>query len=51
MAKETKPEVAHENHLGVDAWVDTPEGDESTDGYVPAARILAGEEPLDTPEA
>lgn len=37
-------------HLGVDAWAETESVEETKDGYVPAARILAGEEPLDSEE-
>lgn len=51
MAKESNQEVTHETHLGVDAWAQTSEVDESTDGLVPAARILAGEEPQDNTES
>ena len=35
----------HETHLGVDAWVDTKDAEAAEEGYVSAARILAGEDP------
>lgn len=33
--------------LGVDAWLETKEKDVDADSFGSAARILAGEEPLD----
>ncbi|MFD2841051.1 hypothetical protein ACFSYH_10805 [Populibacterium corticicola] len=49
MADEKHKEPTHETHLGVDAWVETGETDAETEGFLSAARILAGEEPEDAP--
>ncbi|WP_435299738.1 hypothetical protein [Timonella sp. A28] len=38
-------------HLGVDAWLETADAPASSQGFVPAARILAGEEPNDDVES
>jgi|GEM_PF-3098370 len=41
-------EGAHTHtHLGVDAWLETKDEDASSEGFTSAARILAGEEPID----
>ena len=50
MSKEKNKEATPEVHLGVDTWTETASVAASTDGLVPAARILAGEEPLDSEE-
>lgn len=47
MATEKNNVPAHETHLGVDAWLETSEAEETSDGFMSAARILAGEDPVD----
>ncbi len=49
MTEEKHKEPTHETHLGVDAWVETVDTEQESEGFLPAARILAGEEPEDTP--
>lgn len=43
-------EGAHETHLGVDAWLDTSTGEATDEGFLPAARILAGDDTDESPE-
>ena len=50
MSAHKHKEVAEGTHFGVDAWVETESVEEAKDGFVPAARILAGEEPLESEE-
>ncbi len=41
---------SHENHLGVDAWLETSDVEATDEGLLPAARILAGDDTDESPE-